>query len=673
MQTYSSFYRKIAACLIFVFVSLFHLNEANAQPALQLKRIINNWPTIEIYVEIACQGLRVYNLDKSYFEVYENYHKINDFTMWCPDHNARCMISACLVFDCSASMKSVSINAARDAARKFVSYYDGKIDETCIMVVDSSVRMVQAMTYDKTLLNSAISKLSARDSTASDVTAVWDGCYEGLEELIKSGTNSCRAVILISDGKDNASAHNPSQIITLATHYRIRVFTIGLGDMGGSAELRTIATSTGGSFYSSPTPYQVRQMFEDITANLYPDPGEECLITYQAGCLDGSKRVVDVILKDFCNGADQKSGRYVAPRDTSTFTDLNIRLGKASAAAGEEVTIPLILDTPVNGEYLSEADFSIQLMNPSCGIKFLKIETPPGSLLEGVPIIVTPDGSTVSFSTTQSKMLNGSGVLAELTFTAGDPLDTCCSEIKVSSWPYTGGCFRTMLSAGEICIVPRRPAVLCNMTCPSSLTWDAAALDYTPNPVTVTMQVLNTGDNDARNARFRIEYDPSEFILAGPLADMQSGYPVNVLRNDGVSEAKWDLRALPQSAAKDAQVCIVASFDNHPDIGCCTSVSIPANHVVSAASAPQPVFGLDVFPEPNDGRCTVCMKLDAPGDVELTVCDLLGRTVYTHRAYVSSRELTHSIDLAGVPAGSYVLHAVSGKHSIMKMLVKEAR
>jgi hypothetical protein len=670
--------------MLMVLTSTVQMNTADAQPLLNLKRVINNWPTIEVYFNVSCEGMPKYDLIKENFELYEttqseqgyNYftRRIDDFTLWCPDPDLRCMLSIGLVFDYSGSMRGGPLKAAIDAGRAFVAMFDGSVDEACIVGADTTVNVIRSMTTSKSSLDSAIASLVNDDSTDFRSTAVWDACYRALEEIINHGGNACRAVILMTDGEDTVSTSTPDDIILLAVRNRIRVFTIGLGNVF-SPVLERIADNTGGRHHFTSTPVSdMPQIFSEVTA-IIRQGFQECLITYQAQCMDGSKRIVDLLLKSICDstGTDQKTKSYTAPRDTSTFGDLVIALGQAEAKAGREVTIPLNLNTPVDNEYFFPVNFTIQILDPSCGTRFVKLSTPPGSLLENVPITCAPHDSTVDFSISQTRLPNSSGKLADLTFITGDPLDTCCSEVKITSWSFVDGCYRPELMSGRICVLPRKPVVQCDITSPISLTWDGTASDYVPNPVTVTMRVMNTGDKPARNAQFRIECDQSDFALAGPLITVQPGNPLDADSSGGMTEARWDLRALPHDVATDAQVCIVASFDNHPDIDCCTSVSIPPNHVVSAASAPQPVFGLDVFPEPNDGRCTVCMKLDAPGDVELTVCDLLGRTVYTHHAYASSHELTHSIDLAGVPAGSYVLHAVSGKHSIMKMLVKEAR
>ena len=75
------------------------LSQADAQPALNFTRIVNNWPTIELYYKVSCDGLQTYSMDKSNFAVYENGLEVRDFTLWCPPPNTHCQFSVALVLD----------------------------------------------------------------------------------------------------------------------------------------------------------------------------------------------------------------------------------------------------------------------------------------------------------------------------------------------------------------------------------------------------------------------------------------------------------------------------------------------------------------------------------------------------------------------------------------------
>ncbi|MGB5073846.1 MAG: hypothetical protein WBQ23_06900, partial [Bacteroidota bacterium] len=72
-----------------------------AQPNLNLKRVTVNWPTVELYFSVGCNGSPSYNMAKQDFRIFENGVEVKDFTLWCPDPMIRCAISVSLVFDAS--------------------------------------------------------------------------------------------------------------------------------------------------------------------------------------------------------------------------------------------------------------------------------------------------------------------------------------------------------------------------------------------------------------------------------------------------------------------------------------------------------------------------------------------------------------------------------------------
>jgi hypothetical protein len=42
------------------------------QPVLNFKRVVNNWPTIELYFSVACNGQQAYDMQKGFFTIAEN-------------------------------------------------------------------------------------------------------------------------------------------------------------------------------------------------------------------------------------------------------------------------------------------------------------------------------------------------------------------------------------------------------------------------------------------------------------------------------------------------------------------------------------------------------------------------------------------------------------------------
>ena len=567
MNAPERFHRTLLAALL---LSLGGLAAAQAQPSLNFKRIVNNWPTVELYFTVTCNGQPSYFTDKRYFRVAENGMYLRDFELWCSGGDCRAL-STVLVFDASGSMLGSGNAGAVAAGNAFLSLMDGVNDESAILWFNSSVHVAQGMTSYLDLLHNAMNSLPA-----SGGTAVWDGAYAGLLELIRSGVNPCRAVIVMTDGIDNSSTRSPAEIITLANKNRIRVFMIGLGSGIQTEILRNIADLTGGRYYETPNPAQLTAIYQEI-AMIILSGFQECVITYTATCEDGGFRKVDLSLVNFCSGQDTKTKTYKAPRDTTTFGPLHLRIGKGTVRGKDTVTVPIELLDPIDSALFDAASFSIAF-DMQC-IQFVDIRTSPGSLLENVPIDVTTGVDMITFTTMEKKILaarNVPAMLAELRFVTSDPYgrDTVCCPVGFSGWAFQPGCFRPVLSNGEICIVPRNPAVTCRVDAPRELAWLHPLKRYDPDPFSVAMVLDNHGDREARNARFKIEYDRKALTLVDPASDTQQGTPRDVPPG-GASEARWDLRAARRLSGDSVNVCIVAAFDNHDSIRCCTSIWVP--------------------------------------------------------------------------------------------------
>ncbi|MBE0644411.1 MAG: VWA domain-containing protein [Bacteroidetes bacterium] len=555
-----------------------------AQPNLNFKRVTVNWPTVELYFSVGCNGNPDYSMTKQDFKIFENGVEVPDFTLWCPDPTVRCAISVSLVFDASGSMAGAGNDGAKQAGHAFVNLMDGVVDEASIIWFNEVATVAQQMTTVKPMLHSAVDALPA-----AGFTAVWDGIYTGIIELINNGVNQCRAVIVMTDGGDSQSSRTVAEVISLANRHRIRVFTIGLGTGINATELQLIALLTGGKYYQTPNAGQMSAIYQEITTIIFQG-FQECMITYERQCADGGIRTVELQLKNFCGGTDVKTKTYRAPLDSTTFSNLNLELGDAQGRGGTEITVPLNLVSPLNNEMLYP--FSFTLLSDSLCAQLKSVQTPPGSLLQGVPLTVTPVPGGVRIATMDRKLLAGSGMLLEFVFTASDPLDTTCCDVSAGNAAFEQGCFIPVIASGEICIIPRAPIVTCDMDAPKELRWQRGITDYTPNPFPVRMRVFNTGDREATNVRYRIIYNAGDVRLASPLTDVQNGVPANL--NPGeFAEAIWQVAAKRRTSGDSLRFCIVASFDNHPDISCCVQTYVPPADPILQCEIDAPVVIAD--------------------------------------------------------------------------------
>jgi len=554
-------------CILTIVSTFCLVAVTEAQPLLTFKRVTVNWPTIELYFTVGCDGQPVYNVARRDFRLYENGVEVKGFMLWCPDPMVRCAISIALVFDASTLMAGAAHAGAKAAGHAFIDLMDGHFDEAAVLWFTDVITVRQTMTTVKPILYSAID-----DLPASGGSAVWDGAYSGILEVINDGVNQCRAVIVMTDGEDNSSTRTVAEVIALANRHRIRIFTIGLGSSINSTDLELMAQLTGGKFYLSPNPGQLTAIYQEISTIMFHGV-QECVISYQPGCADGGMRTVELQLVDFCNGTDLKMRTYQAPLDSASFSELYMELGKGEGKGDTDIKIPLRLITPISGEMFHPFSFTLEF-DQSC-VQFESVQTPPGSLLDGMPISITPVATGVLVQVTDHVLINGSGLLMEFTFHASNPLDTTCCEIEAINASFELGCFIPIIESGEICIYPPAPIVTCTMDGPVELVWQRALKDYTPNPFSVTARFVNSGDEEALDARYTITYDPDDVQLVTPMTDVQVGSPKDIAEGN-FHEITWHLTAKSRTSHVSTRICIIGEYDNHEEVICCIEVEIPS-------------------------------------------------------------------------------------------------
>ncbi|MDH7516291.1 MAG: VWA domain-containing protein, partial [Bacteroidota bacterium] len=565
-----------AACLSLAVAA----SALQAQPVINFKRIANIWPMIDLYFSVECSGTPVHSLGKQAVRVAENDLPIDDFTLHCPDPSVHCPVSTALVFDASGSMAGAGNSGAKAAGHAFIDLMDGMSDEAAVLWFGSVVTVRQTMTRDKDLLHAAVDSLPA----AGGSTPLWNAISMGIMTLVNYETNPCYALIVLTDGGDNASSTTPAEIISLAVRERVRVFTIALGVVFNAAVLRNIADMTGGAYYEVNNAAQLPAIYEGIFS-LISAGFRECRLTYESKCMDGGTRDVALSVSGLCNGTDSKIKSYKAPKDTSTFIPLTFRLGRTIVRGGGEAALPLELADPLSRDLLYPLTFTLQ--HDRTGLRFARITAPEGSLLHGVPIQSSTLPGGVNVWTTGRKIIevpSAPALMAELHFRADDPegKDTIRNPVRFTAWTFAAGCFRPVLADGEVLVIPRIPAITCELDAPREVTWNRMSKDYVPNPFAVSMTVVNTGDREARNARFRIDWktetggenNPADLVLVSPGDRVQSGSPPTVYPSDS-SRASWDIRVNRRMKGDSIRICVTGAFDNDDSLTCCKTVWVP--------------------------------------------------------------------------------------------------
>jgi len=262
--TYSS---CVFAALLFVLASGWELSSASApssEPSAQ--------STISVRTELVLLPVRVTDakgefvpgLGSDDFHVYEN-GQLQKVTFFRKEDNP---VTVGLVVDHSGSM-SPKLQEVATAVFEF-AHSSNRQDE--MFVVNFNERATLQPLGGKQFTNDAMELDQAiTNVTASGETALYDAIVEGFRHL-ELGTHDKKALIIVSDGGDDASQHKLSQVLKLAQQSHVVVYCIGL--IGQTLEeenpgvLRRLSKDTGGIAYFPDSAESVIDTSKQIAIDL---------------------------------------------------------------------------------------------------------------------------------------------------------------------------------------------------------------------------------------------------------------------------------------------------------------------------------------------------------------------------------------------------------------------
>ncbi len=210
-----------------------------------------------------------------------------------------------LAFDVSGSMAATDIEptrmeAAKAAARAFVANLPGSVQIGVVAFAEGGIS-VQAPTYDRTPVLSAINRLSPQRGTslASGIGAALKAIEiaeradetdyysrtpreEREQQPLPPGTFSSSVIVLLTDGENNIDP-DPGELVQAAIDRGVRVHTIGVGDPAGvtlkangftvhtrldEATLRAIAEATSGLYFNARNGDDLTRIYDTIGTRL---------------------------------------------------------------------------------------------------------------------------------------------------------------------------------------------------------------------------------------------------------------------------------------------------------------------------------------------------------------------------------------------------------------------
>jgi Ca-activated chloride channel homolog len=166
------------------------------------------------------KGRVVRNLRRDDFEIYEKgkARPIIDFKA-----SDQGPISLAVLFDVSGSMRLASnMDAGKRAVEHLLSWIEPKADEVALFTFDKDIRQETPFTSDPNKVRAALN-----DMTAIGMTSLYDAIADTAKKL-GNRPSPRRAVVVITDGLDNASTMKPSDVSGIASAIDVPVYVIAV-------------------------------------------------------------------------------------------------------------------------------------------------------------------------------------------------------------------------------------------------------------------------------------------------------------------------------------------------------------------------------------------------------------------------------------------------------------
>ena len=211
-------------------------------------------------------GRYVSGLNKNAFSINDN-NQDQEITFF-SDSDAP--VSVGILFDVSGSMSGDKIKKARKALERFISTSHPS-DEYFLIAFNSRAQLLLDRTRDGDAVLRKLQLVQPKNNTA-----LYDAVYLGVERVAR-GSHQKRALLVISDGQDNASRYNFGEVRRLMKESDVVTYAVGIIDPGdassavgmqGQAFLDELSSVTGGKSFYPQTDVEMDEIFERIALEL---------------------------------------------------------------------------------------------------------------------------------------------------------------------------------------------------------------------------------------------------------------------------------------------------------------------------------------------------------------------------------------------------------------------
>ena len=209
-------------------------------------------------------------------------------------------IHAAVTLDVSGSMET-SLDTARQSALEFFQRIVRPKDRAAIVTFNDHPNLTVKFTNDVPTLAAGLAGLKAERGTALYDSIIFTLYYF-------TGVKGQRALILISDGKDEGSRFTWEDALDYAKRAGVTIYPIGLGDVD-KRKLNQLAEETGGRTFFLKNVAELAGIYAQVEQELR----SQYLIAYQSGNTSGGATFRAVDLKVLKPGMEAKTIRGYYP------------------------------------------------------------------------------------------------------------------------------------------------------------------------------------------------------------------------------------------------------------------------------------------------------------------------------------------------------------------------
>jgi VWFA-related protein len=302
--------RIILSVGLLITLMLFSVPTAFAQDAngaqIKITQVDNSkFPQVTVYVSVTNTAGEPVGVDPATIQITENGQVMQPNNLNGGNQGGVGPLTTLLVIDVSGSMdKNGKIDGAKSAAKAYIDQMRPG-DQAGVIAYNTQVNYVQQLTQDHAALTSAIDNLK----TGGD-TAMYNALFTG-EDTLKD-ISGRKAIIVLTDGLDNHSSHNATDVIGAIGKSGLSISAIGLGDPTTKSQqgldetgLKSLTQQAGGGYSFAGDPQSLTDLFQQYGRTLQ----SEYAITYTSPSTlrDGENRNLSVSLT---GGAATAQGKY---------------------------------------------------------------------------------------------------------------------------------------------------------------------------------------------------------------------------------------------------------------------------------------------------------------------------------------------------------------------------